>query len=398
MTSPWLNSDSERQAAALLADDRPAWIWASEDERLVWRNRAALAYEASHRRAAGERLVPVARQIPRAIRLGVPNRPSRARLQFTLGRKPISETCTCTPLLIEGGPPALLVVMADKVSDAEMALIAFDADSLRPFAGGAAHFVLTGADGSVLASGGDGRARLTARQKPALELPAGAGQSRFAIFPEAAAEAEIPPVPAPAAPPIEALVPDETAMVLQQAAARTAGGTQVAQAASDTEDGGSKLSSLLDRLDSSQVLYQPLDDSDDGILAPPQADAPQADAVVEPQGKRIPEPELASPPLTAAAAAEMGAPTEPRPVAPAASERRDDGNTDEAETGGGEDSVPVRLWRVIGRGFTPRGGESVSTEGFGTTRNRDTSFAAHAGDDGQQAGPFGDSHERTFRK
>ena len=391
MTAFWLNSDSERLAAAHLADARPAWIWSADSEKLIWHNRAATAYEASHRRDPNTRLVPVARQIPRAIRLGVPLRSSRARLQFTLGRKPVSETCTCTPLTLDGGLMALLVVMADAVPAADLQAVPVDNDSIQPFAGEAVHFVLTGADGAVLASGGDGSERLEAGQSPLSELPAGDGGSRLVIFSDAVPEPADETIPAPADTEADNTPPEESEDEADNAAPHAdeqPDSDETAQAHDDSEPAeiadvetteahadGDKLSVLLDQLDSRQVLYQPLSDSDDDFLFAPS------------QETSHPEIEESGPYLAVAQMA--GEPSEPALPIAAAGEDADASDTDkidaapedvvfegeapaptdtqvddDTEVVGREarDPIPVRLWKVIGRGFSPRGNRSEPSQ------------------------------------
>jgi signal transduction histidine kinase len=304
MTALWLNSRSERLVAAHLADTRPAWLWAADGEKCLWRNHAAHAYEAAHRRQPGDVLVPVARQVPRVLRLGTTYNASRSHLQFTLGRKPISESCLCTPLLLGGNAPALLVVMTEAVSDAALADVAYDRNSVLPFAGDAIHYVLTGDDGQVLVSGGEGAARLSASQDPDTVYPAGNAASRLMLFPdeEPPATADAPPeaaaetidtAPGPDEEPDASLPPanedpegvgelvsaltadrtaeDDTAAPEGEAIAAAdrpseAGETEDrTEAESDNRD----LVDLFDRLANRKILFEPLGERDDDLLSAP---------------------------------------------------------------------------------------------------------------------------------
>lgn len=372
MTALWLNSRSERLVAAYLADDRPAWLWAAEGEKRLWCNHAALVYEIVHRRQPDDTLIPVPRQIPRAVRLGAPLCASRSHLQFTLGRKPVSETCVCTPLLLAGEAPALLVVMSKPMSDADLMAIEHDVASVLPFANGTSHYVLTGSDGQVLFSAGEGAARFAASQSPDAELSAGAAASRLLLFSEAQDE----PVAAVAAPaevaadfgaPADAVSDNEDAIVSEDmspssgseapgpewpqdvgergtapTAANAAPDGEVAledeadavvdvQAETDTagdkdeaETENTGLVDLFDRLASRKVLYEPLGDQDDGSFAAP--DLPVAPAQAAARGDM--------PDVAGGEAQLFSAP--------------------EAETASGKDATSLRLWRVLGRNFLAR--------------------------------------------
>ncbi len=295
MTALWLNSQSERLVAAYLADARPAWLWAADGEKRIWRNRAALAFEAAHRREDKARLVPVPRQIPRLIRLGVPLSGSPARLQFTLGRKPVSATCVCTPLYLRGNVSGLLAVMSEPVPETDLFRIDYDAASLTPFVGETSHYVLTGSDGAVLLCGGAGSARLEAGQDPVSELKTGARDSRLILFPEMEPEPKEAETTAPngaeeTTPNLEttqdtAAAPETTDAVTPEATTEPA--------ARETEAGetGETLLGLFDRLADRKVLYEPLDERDDAPFVSPEAPEPETFAPADPQDVSDPEKE-----------------------------------------------------------------------------------------------------------
>ncbi len=317
MSAFWHDPQSRQLVAAHLTDARPAWLWETESEKLVWRNRAALAYDQAHRRQPGDTLVPISRQIPRIVRLGMPLRASRSRLQFVLGRKPVAETCVCTPLFLAGSVSALLIVMETPVSDADLAQAGDAGQSVEPFVGDADHYALVGDDGEVLLSGGTGAARLASGQTPAAELPAGTTTSRLVLFVDAepsesgtkpSAQSETTKDDAEAAlavPTEKASTPDDTDEPV--ASAEPAPEEHVEQ-----EEKRDALVDLIDQLHSRKVLYRPLDEDDD---------AP------------FPTPGTAETP-------------EPGPSA-----TQEEEAPDETETEQPAPPVHHRLWKVIGRGL-----------------------------------------------
>jgi signal transduction histidine kinase len=114
----WIKSPAGRLVLAHWADARPAWLWSHDGETLLWRNDAA-RYFHSRAKKHGLKLAPVAvpikGQIARLIRLGSMNRPSLSRIQFLAGDKPVSTTCTCTPLSVGEGQVGLLIVGVDPI-------------------------------------------------------------------------------------------------------------------------------------------------------------------------------------------------------------------------------------------------------------------------------------------
>ena len=116
MKSSWIKSPAGRRVVEHWADPRPTWLWSADGQMLVWRNRAALLFHGNSRKGAWtEEVIPLKGQIGRLIRLGSPNRASLSRMQFLADDRPVSATCSCTPLMLAGDQPALLVVTVDPV-------------------------------------------------------------------------------------------------------------------------------------------------------------------------------------------------------------------------------------------------------------------------------------------
>lgn len=118
MQPDWAQSQIVQLAAEHLAGHRPAWIWHEDGAHLLWENQAARAFRKKYARKNKDTVTPIGRQIARTIRLGTIGRASLSRLQFKIGKKPISQTCNCTPVELPDGEIGLLIVGAAEV-DAE---------------------------------------------------------------------------------------------------------------------------------------------------------------------------------------------------------------------------------------------------------------------------------------
>ena len=118
MTSEWIKSPTARRVLLHWADARPAWLWSADGETLLWRNTSARFFHGRVKKN-GVKLAPEAApikgQIARLIRLGSIGRPSLSRIQFLAGDRPISTTCTVTPLEVPGGGLGLLIVGVDPI-------------------------------------------------------------------------------------------------------------------------------------------------------------------------------------------------------------------------------------------------------------------------------------------
>ncbi|WP_421760799.1 ATP-binding protein [Devosia sp.] len=117
MNADWIKSPTARRVLVHWADVRPAWLWSQDGEKLLWRNEAARFFHGRIKKH-GVKLaeaVPIKGQIARLIRLGSLGRSSLSRIQFLAGDRPISTTCTCTPLELPGNAQVLLIVGVDAI-------------------------------------------------------------------------------------------------------------------------------------------------------------------------------------------------------------------------------------------------------------------------------------------
>ncbi|KQU93981.1 PAS domain-containing sensor histidine kinase [Devosia sp. Root105] len=118
MRAEWIKSPTARLVLVHWADARPAWLWSQDGETLLWRNDAARYFHGKikkHGLRLAPEAVPIKGQIARLIRLGSMGRSSLSRIQFLAGERPISTTCTCTPLELENGDTGLLIVGVDPI-------------------------------------------------------------------------------------------------------------------------------------------------------------------------------------------------------------------------------------------------------------------------------------------
>lgn len=373
------------------ADPRPAWLWTADGGTLAWRNGAAGLFGSKLKKHGVKRApdpTPLRGQIARLIRLGAPNRASLSRMQFLLGSKPISATCSCTPLTLGDGQPGLLVVAVDPIDtdwlddadDRPTALLPAGTDHLLVDAageivGGSARACQTyapliietgfpeGTDPVEIAFGTE---TLTLTRRDAgpdgstlLLIDHHGRAPETVIVPEPApSEPLLPlglePLPEPEAPPADERHDEHWVAPLPEAPHRS-------------------LSSLFDRLAQNEDLYAPLADTDD--------DAPTED---EPQ-----EPEPADDDAEAVLSADTEMPAESVLEAPEhpseddAHAPRDDSRTiDEliAEVEAAEEASAVRafvsdsetdatppsaptLFRITGRGLTPTAPAATEVQG-----------------------------------
>lgn len=167
MTSEWIKSPTARRVLLHWADARPAWLWSADGETLLWRNTSARFFHGRVKKN-GVKLAPEAApikgQIARLIRLGSIGRPSLSRIQFLAGDRPISTTCTVTPLEVPGGGLGLLIVGVDPIEPELLGTPTLNAasESLLPEG---SDYILIDDDGQI-AAGSD---RALERYAPWLE-------------------------------------------------------------------------------------------------------------------------------------------------------------------------------------------------------------------------------------
>lgn len=396
MNAEWIKSPTGRLVLAHWADARPTWLWSQDGETLLWRNDAARYFHGrakKHGVKLAPEAVPIKGQVARLIRLGSMNRPSLSRIQFLAGEKPISTTCTCTPLQL-GDDLALLIVAVDPI-DPELLdarnLARVDALTAGLLPPGSEHLLIS-EDGQI--TGGSPRALeiygpiveseglpIEAEQGTAVMAGETVALTRFKASPHDAMLLVF-ERPAPSSPSIDQVrnedgldrkespppVAEEPAAepLLPLGLHQVAPDSATAQAADEEnwveplpEPPGQEgaLASLFDRLADDQELYAPLGAADDRF------DGPPPEPVETPL---VPEPEeVPAAPVTATSDEpdqQRAPPTETPPgfdaiaalIADADAET--DAETDTqiaADEPAPESSAAPTIWRLVGRGFTP---------------------------------------------
>lgn len=390
MQAEWIKSPTARLVLVHWADARPAWLWSQDGETLLWRNDAARYFHGKikkHGLKLAPEAVPIKGQIARLIRLGSMGRASLSRIQFLAGERPISTTCTCTPLELAGGDIGLLIVGVDPIEPELLEAhdpLHVDAMTAKLLPDGA-EFLLVSEDGQI--AGGSRRALelygpiIESEGLPpegddtALELAGEPLQlTRFKASPHDAmlllfepasrdtapsiaelradegmiALEDAPPLQAPAEPEPEPLLPmglppveraDDEVVVAEE-------DNWVEPIPAAPEVPGT-LASLFDRLADDGGLYAALNPGDEHFAGPPPA-------VVE--QPLVPEPIELEVELGAAPAPEL--PSEGASAIPVAPEPDviaaliDFADEEEAATAASEpEPVAPTIWRVIGRGF-----------------------------------------------
>lgn len=263
MHADWVHSQALQLATGYLTDPRPAWLWLDDGDILLWHNPAAEAFKLKYKRKANGSLKPIGRQINRAIRLGSIGRASLSRLQFTIGKKPTSATCTCTPVVLANGELGLLVIGVDPVDSEALSPLETRAPDLTGLVPENARYVVVSTDGSILAgseasrqiyddycdSGGENFDWQTTA------LNAGPTGTRVLIFwqdagvPEQPEESVIEPTPEP--------VFDAGEVAAAEAAA------EIIALESPQPAAPQNGTSLVDRLAQHEELFAPLGDADD---------------------------------------------------------------------------------------------------------------------------------------
>jgi signal transduction histidine kinase len=311
MTEAWETKPNARRVLQHADDARPAWLWSADGQRLIWQNAASELFLAKIKKHGLKRAapaLPIKGQVARIIRLGALGRSSLARIQFLSGEKPVSATCTTTPLQWEAGEIALLIVGVDPI-DAEIMDAAGVSDEPAPEvepegASGESDAAPTPApvdpDNSEYVrelenwhAADPETVYAPPSDQPAPESFVAAPDADDAAWRDALGDGPLPPPDAPDEDTTEA----------------TAEELDTPQASETVEPQG-RLSGLFDRLAADEALFTPLTEADD--VTPVATDAaPEA----EPDALDIPEDD----------AAETGSEPDPKP--------------------------PTTFFKVTGRGF-----------------------------------------------
>ncbi len=321
----WINSAAGERALGHLTDPRPAWLWAPDGDRPVWANPAALLYRAKIKKQGlrrGAPLVPIKGQVGRAIRLGAPGRTSLSRMRFLAGEKPVSATCSCTPLRDAHGTVLLLVVGVDPIDKEVMTEHGLSEALVTESLGTNTPFQLRDAENALVAASDSDR---DFEAPDARTLTAGPDGARLALFTETAAQEETADEPGETPP--------------EEPAAESAPEPEPAPSPAPARSG---FASLVGRLSEDAHLYTPLGPEDDAL----------------PEGMEVPA-------LTYKTAAEEPEPAETA-IADSATDETEDVPAPEPsradETGGvaadEQDTswpplpeIEQPMWRITGRGF-----------------------------------------------
>lgn len=188
----WIKSPVARRIVMYWADPRPAWLWSHDGARLLWRNTAARLVNARIKKS-GLKLppdaVPIRGQVARLIRLGSPGRSSLSRVQFLAGDRPVSTTCSYTPLVMPDGSTALLLVGVDPVAPdlvAAAGRLADDGVTTDLLPSGAEYLLVRA--GEVLGGSPSGLAHAAGLQsgepltEPVLRLAAGPDDAELLLY------------------------------------------------------------------------------------------------------------------------------------------------------------------------------------------------------------------------
>ncbi len=123
MSKEWSASTGAKMIKNHQGKKRPAWLWDANGLELIWRNDAARLFSAQykkhkapkHRLRLAKDAVPIKGQVRRLLRLGSMGLTGLARVRFLVGSKPVSTTCSCTPIELADGKSGLLIVGVDKI-------------------------------------------------------------------------------------------------------------------------------------------------------------------------------------------------------------------------------------------------------------------------------------------
>ncbi|MDB5561464.1 MAG: two-component sensor histidine kinase [Hyphomicrobiales bacterium] len=388
MDADWIKSTTGRRILVHWADPRPAWLWSHDGTTLLWRNAAATLFRSKikkHGLKLAPEPTPIRGQIARLIRLGTFDRPSLSRIQLLAGDKPISETCTCTPLLMPDGESALLIVPVDAIETKLLDLTGgFDRVSEALLPAGSEYLVLD-ADGRI--SGGSAWSLqqfgphsespqiVVGDEEQAMEVGGISMMlTRFAANPEGAqlllfepihadhvqaSERAVEPVdpPQPADNSVEPLLPLGLPPLEPATAEADATSDDWVEPFRPADIGpGRTLSSLFDQLAEDVALYAPLSEQDDLLLQQDAEDAPEPPAPTV--NEAAPEPQPAEEPPADASPGAVAGTTDAEDDAAVLAAFFGDLQTiadDKFRARQGPAPAPSKpvIFKIIGRGFTP---------------------------------------------
>lgn len=127
MGEGWIYSEVGQRVLGYALDPRPVWFWNEDGSVLIWRNMAAKLFRSKFKKKGLKFLpdpVPLKGQVSRLIKLGAHGRASVSRMRFQMGKKPVSSTCSCIPLINDERQKGLLVISTDAIDLAQ-----FDGDA-----------------------------------------------------------------------------------------------------------------------------------------------------------------------------------------------------------------------------------------------------------------------------
>ncbi|HWA19177.1 MAG TPA: PAS domain-containing sensor histidine kinase [Devosia sp.] len=380
MDVAWITSPTARRILMHWADPRPAWLWSHDGTTLIWRNPTARYFHGRIKKSGlklAPEAIPIKGQISRLIRLGAEGRSSLSRIQFLAGDKPISTTCSCTPLRLDDGEMAMLLAGVDPI-DPELldAPQDFPTDRMAEtlFPAGSDYLLID--DGRIrggsaralshyahdveehgltdLPEGGDGEMELNGDRVHVTRLRGSPQDATLLVFTppspailtiradEGEDESEEKPVEPPTPEP-EPLLPLGLEPIETPPAAAEPQGDEWVQPAPAAEPEHS-LTSLFDRLADDAGLYTTLTVADETFHVPP---APDASGAESENARDAREPS----PLPTETTTPEGAQEEPDMIAEIISYADD---PEEALEEDFEDEQPIATqWQITGRGFTP---------------------------------------------
>lgn len=356
MLDPLMTSAAGTRAIGYLADPRPAWLWSGDGKKLLWHNVAATLVGAKakkHKIKRQPKMVPIKGQIARLIRLGAVGHSSLSRMQFLRGSKPVSTTCTCTPLMRENDKLCLLVVGVDPINAQVMERVGLTGSDIGAIFGADIGFALTDADGALIVAD-DAHEEGTHTDWARTQLPAGPNGEMVTLFSRPDAEQAETVAPADVEPKAN------TGEALADPASSTLASTtpnadpSVTETENAIEGGFNNLTELLDKLSEDEKIFAPLDNQSND--APTQDDAPEADtpADVSKDAATPKEPETVS-----EQSPEVDATADAQATPPEDGDAADDDVADAAS----DQSIPDAkraYWQIVGRGFEPKKAPSTA--------------------------------------